>query len=483
MTSGVTLSDIDKADAELTERFRDKLVVNYDLDRTLVSFQANKLENEYRWCKYKEGFSAALIRYIFNQLRITQGRIIDPFAGSGTTLFVASERGVDATGIELLPIGTEIIEVRRLIMRSDRSALAQQIRAFSKKRTWEQCGGRKPVPHLQITSGAYPPENEAALERYLFEVDKITDKTLSRVLRFAAMCILESISYTRKDGQYLRWDERSGRRQGRKTFNKGRIYGFTEAIVQKLEEIAEDIAPRTLLFPQADSSLEWGEVELLVGSCLNILPTLDTDTFDALITSPPYCNRYDYTRTYALELALLGIDGPGIRQLRQNLISCTVENRHKEDLEERFRKEERYRAVNAFQSQRLLQLILSYLEQCKANGTINNPGIPRMVRNYFFELAFIIADCARVLKAGAPLVMVNDNVRYQGAHIPVDLILSDMAEKLGFEVETIWLLPKGKGNSSQQMGAHGRKELRKCIYVWRVRGRQATPLERQAVLL
>jgi len=62
---------------------------------------------------------------------------------------------------------------------------------------------------------------------------------------------------------------------------------------------------------------------------------------------------------------------------------------------------------------------------------------------------------------------VNDNVRYAGASISVDLILSDLAEKLGFFVETILVLPNGKGNSSQQMGAHGRKPLRKCIYVWR----------------
>jgi len=46
------------------------------------------------------------------------------------------------------------------------------------------------------------------------------------------------------------------------------------------------------------------------------------------MTSPPYCNRYDYTRTYALELALLGIDEQGLLRLRQEMLSCTVENRN-----------------------------------------------------------------------------------------------------------------------------------------------------------
>lgn len=90
-----------------------------------------------------------------------------------------------------------------------------------------------------------------------------------------------------------------------------------------------------------------------------------------------------------------------------------------------------------------------------------------MVRNYFREMALVIFECPRLLKPGAPLVMVNDDVRYEGASVAVDLILSDIAEQAGFDVEIIWVLPVGKGNSSQQMGKHGRDELRKCVYVWR----------------
>ena len=71
------------------------------------------------------------------------------------------------------------------------------------------------------------------------------------------------------------------------------------------------------------------------------------------------------------------------------------------------------------------------------------------------------------MKSGVPLFMVNDNVRYAGANISVDMILSGIAEKLGLHVENILVLPNGKGNSSQQMGKHGRTSLRKCVYVWR----------------
>ena len=124
------------------------------------------------------------------------------------------------------------------------------------------------------------------------------------------------------------------------------------------------------------------------------------------------------------------------------------------------------RSLDAFESQELLGFILKYLDMCRNEGLLNNSGIPRMVRNYFKELTVVIFECARLLKPGAPFVMVNDNVRYQGINIPVDLILSEIAQQAGFETQVIWVLPIGKGNSSHQMRTHGREELRKCVYVW-----------------
>jgi hypothetical protein len=163
-------------------------------------------------------------------------------------------------------------------------------------------------------------------------------------------------------------------------------------------------------------------------------------------------------------LALLGADEKSLATLRQTMLSCTVENRAKDLLKIN---PKWTNAIAAADEQELLQAILKYLEAQKTQGLLNNNGIPRMVRGYFYEMACIIAECARVIKTNAPLIMVNDNVRYAGASISVDMILSAIAERLGFYVENILVLPSGKGNSSQQMGEHGRDELRKCIYIWR----------------
>lgn len=314
---------------------------------------------------------------------------------------------------------------------------------------------------MRITGGAYPKETKENIEKFLAAIKKDNNKNVREALEFALFCILESISYTRKDGQYLRWDNRSGKRDNvKKPFNKGIILDFSTAITQKVKEIIEDLQTNNLFKNENESK----EINLYEGSCLYIMPSLPADFYEGLITSPPYCNRYDYTRTYALELALLGVNEKGLVDLRQRMLSCTVENKAKDLLGI---KPKWQKAIEVADNQKLLQKILEYLQIEKEEKRLNNDGILRMVRGYFYEMACVIAESARVLKRDAPLIMVNDNVRYAGVSISVDLILSDFARKLGFKVEKILVLPGSKGNSSQQMGEHGREVLRKCVYVWR----------------
>ena len=457
------IREIQRLDHELFQHYKNKFVVGASLTRSLVSFQANKTRPFYRWYKYKEAFSASLVEYLFHKYEIAAGRILDPFAGTGTALFVASARGISADGIELLPIGQQVISAKKLLESEFTEEDFAKLRLWSSARSWEQSDIRQPLPELRITRGAYPQRTRDAIEKYMGACQKENHR-VQVVLRFALLCVLESVSYTRKDGQYLRWDYRSGRQVGKKLFDKGSILDFERAVSAKIEEIVHDLRPQQGQLGLFPAERFEGDINLYNSSCLEVLPTLPDGIYDAIITSPPYCNRYDYTRTYALELALFGIDEKGLLRLRQQMLSCTVENRAKDLLQINPRWTT---AIDAANQQELLQAILRYLDGQKEQGLLNNNGIPRMVRGYFYEMACAIAESSRVMKKDAPLFMVNDNVRYAGASIPVDMILSSIADRLGFCIENIIVLPGDKGNSSQQMAELGREPLRKCIYVWR----------------
>ena len=460
------LEQIEELDKSLTEYFPNTLVVDNALTRKLVSFQANKTRTYYRWYKYKEAFSADLVEYLFHKHKVVKGKILDPFAGAGTALFVCSALGYHAEGIELLPIGQEIIKANMLARGGNRQSIVSGLESWLLQKPWNTDGEIKGFEVLRITDGAYPQETHYKIGRYLNELESEPTETREMLL-FALLCVLESISYTRKDGQYLRWDYRSERRNGKNPFDKGRILSLDEAVVEKLIEIKDDInldSDNIGLFSFMQEDIRAGDVNLLEGSCLAVLPKLKSRTYSGIITSPPYCNRYDYTRTYALEHALLGVNEIGLADLRQAMLSCTVENRVKSliDLNPEWQA-----AISICDGLPLLQGILNYLDYKKNKKELNNSGIARMVRGYFYEMACVIQECYRVLDKDGMMFMVNDNVRYAGAAISVDTILSKIAEDIGFQIEKILVLPQGKGNSSQQMGKHGREALRKCVYVWK----------------
>ena len=458
-----TIAEIEQLDEQLANYFRSKFVIQTSLTRSIVSFQANKKKANYRWFKYKEGFAADLVDYLFQQYKILSGKILDPFAGSGTALFAASAAGIDAEGIELLPIGQQIINTRKLLEFDFNEADLLTLKRWSALQLWEQAEIKCSLLELGITKGAYSQDTQEEIKKYMSAWQQENER-VQTVLRFVLLSVLESVSYTRKDGQYLRWDYRSNRRESKNPFDKGKILSFAQAICQKIDEILLDLQPQHKQLELFYTDKVYGDINLHCGSCLDILPTLPNNFYDAIITSPPYCNRYDYTRTYALELALLGINEQELIKLRQQMLSCTVENQPKDLLKINPKWSA---AIDAANQQELLQKILKYLEDQKAQGLLNNNGIPRMVRGYFYEMAGVIAECWRVMKSNALLIMVNDNVRYAGVSISVDMILADIAKKLGFKVENILVLPDDKGNSSQQMGTHGRKPLRKCVYIWR----------------
>jgi DNA modification methylase len=457
---------------KLYDKFKDIIETDLKLKRTLVSFQANKKEPFYRWFKYKEGFSKNLINYYLDKYADKSGHILDPFAGAGATLFAARESGWDTTGIELLPVGIYSINARLAAEKTNLAEFKKEIEKF-----WINFQNLKQsdnvINHISITEGAFPQKNEVQINQYLTTCKKIIDSNIKTLFEFAAFCVLEESSFTRKDGQYLRWDYRAERSNGNSSFNKGEIKNFIGAVNSKLSEIKNDLegSGELELFatkPKIDKLLE---PNLFEGTSLEILPKFEGRTFNLVFTSPPYCNRYDYTRTYALELVFLNNNDEDVKKMRQSMLSCTVENKEKKeyliDSYKKLNKEADFKKVDEiYNSTKAMTEVNEVLTILNQKGSLNNSNIPRMVKNYFYEMCFIIFELHRVLKEKGIVVMVNDNVRYGGEEVPVDLILSEFAENFGFKIKRIWTLPVGKGNSSQQMGEHGRSELRKCVYVW-----------------
>lgn len=254
---------------------------------------------------------------------------------------------------------------------------------------------------------------------------------LQPVFQLLLMAILEPCSYTSKDGQFLRLNR-----------NK-RVASPTEALYQKILQAESDISKLSVLFPHALRS-----PTVLQGDArqLPVLPCRPT----ALITSPPYANRYDYTRTYSLELCFFFVNNfEEMRTLRQSILRSHIEVK-----------------LAPNESPPPHPVVHEVVQTLSARADqLNNPKIPAMITGYFIDMQQVISEWSRCLVSGAPVAIVVDNVRFDGEMLPVDLILTDMAVRCGFEVEEI-AVARYKGNSSQQMGKYGRIPVRESVLLW-----------------
>ena len=460
----------------LEARYAGYLEESRRFNRKSVSFQGNKGSIVHSWIKYREGFSAQLVESLIHEFGLQPGdTLLDPFSGSATTLLVAKSLGIDAVGIELMSVCHLTWDAKSHFQEYDLDELSRVRELLASSRPADS---GVTFPHIRITRGAFSPETERDIMFYTTWVERLDVSPATRtLLRLLLTSILEEVSYTRKDGQYLRWDYRSAKvqernrarlEQGRPPVKKvdfGPLPGVKQALLRAFDSVMADIRKLQAL-PFRES-----KQELIRGNSLFVLPELPAARFDGVITSPPYCNRYDYTRTYALELAYLG-EGDNIFALRQGLLSCTVENRPKlQVLREHYRSlgaEARFeRILEVVQNNPAFREVNEALQLRWQRGDMNNRGVLRMVEQYFTELTFIFAEIYRTSKSGARVAFVNDNVRYGGEVIPVDLLTTDLAVRLGFEPLKVYVLPQRKGNSSQQMGKFGREALRKSITIWR----------------
>ncbi len=464
----------------LEKRYTPILEVTEKFDRRSVSYQRSKKDVLHSWLKYKEGFSADLVNILLDDMGAVPGdTVMDPFMGSGTTALVCQLRGINSIGYDILPISKVSIDAKANVMHYNIPELEAMIAEFAQLDLPE--GYAKATPYITITDTAYPAFNEKYIQFATEWIDQsLFSNAAKNLFRLCVINSLERCSYTSKSGQYLSWDSRSKKvfeanaqreRAGRKLLPQHHcrkvIENVHDAVLEELRHVLSDI--RTI---QSSSNIEGtASIDFRQNSVLFELPQVGSNSLKGVITSPPYCNRYDYTRTYALELVYLGIGEEAIKEMRQALLSCTVESKPKiEALRDYYQiigAEDRFDSIiDTIRQNEAFREILLALEKRKENGDLNNDGIIRMVDGYFTELAFVYAELFRVCRPGAMVAFVNDNVRYGGEVIPVDFLSTSFAEQFGFIPQKVYCLKQQKGNSSQQMKKYGRVALRKSVTIW-----------------
>ncbi len=156
---------------------------------------------------------------------------------------------------------------------------------------------------------------------------------------------------------------------------------------------------------------------------------LAPDSIDAVITSPPYPNEKDYTRTTRLESVVLGLlkDKVELRALKQGLMRSNTRNVYVADQDDLW-------VANHTEIQRIAQAIEDRrIELGKTSGF--ERLYARATKLYFGGMARHLADLRPALRRGAQLAyVVGDQASYLQVMIRTGELLADIAQGLGYEI-------------------------------------------------
>jgi hypothetical protein len=178
------------------------------------------------------------------------------------------------------------------------------------------------------------------------------------------------------------------------------------------------------------------------------LPDKD-ETYTAVITSPPYPNRHDYTRVFGVELMFGFGSWEDVRKLRYQSFHSHPESRP-----------ERPQA-NGYVQPKALKSIIRRLKQ-----TAVDRRIPSMLDGYFLDMHLCLREVNRVCKPGARIAFVVGNAQYGGEPLFVDELTADAGQQAGLTCEKL-IVTRYRGNSAQQMGKYGRNPSRESVVIFR----------------
>ena len=250
---------------------------------------------------YPAKFPPAMPRGLIGELSRPGGRILDPFCGSGTTLLEALRMGRSAVGIDASPLATLIARVKTKPISGKTAVFAkgelEQIRLAAPTLTNESVRSEflnleVPVPPpgyrgrprgLSFWFDDHVLSEVAGLTRLIGQVD---DPDLRNLFRVALSAITVQVSKQDSDTRYVRRE---------KNVRPGET-------VKKFCKKASDILI-------AVSALSTGECSSSV-ICADSrdLAFLEAESFDLVVTSPPYPNAWSYYLYHQNRMLVLGLN-------------------------------------------------------------------------------------------------------------------------------------------------------------------------------
>lgn len=370
----------------------------------------------HRWFRYTAGFSAEwaeqTIRSEVDNLGnvAKSAQVLDPFAGSGTTLLAADNAGVMSFGYESQSLISRIAKTKLEwdVDIVDFNNLIHEVLSIA------DTDDSEPHDYPQLVYKCYDETNLAELDHLRKALESVHDDSKAWHMAWLAfVCIIRPTSHAGTAiGQYVLPSR-----------GKARVASVKDAYLNQAQEMFSDLM-------EMQSRSTTPKAKLIKHDARNIYPALH-NSIDLVVTSPPYANNYDYADATRLEMSILGeITGWSDLQelVRPGLIRSCTQMVSKE-------RKETYKFVDdpvlaAIHDELAAACREMELERENHGGKKN---YHTMAALYFYDMAHVFISLRDACKAGSKMCFVIGDSAPYGIYMPVDEWLARLALAAGFE--------------------------------------------------
>lgn len=377
-----------------------------------VHWRGNASSPMHRWLRYREAYSPELIE----KLQLGD-RILDPFSGCGSIPIGAAIRGKKALGIDLNPIAAFSTKVKLTPLKAPS---IRKLHDFAKNLPkFAVTEDRWLLPELSISEKVFEPKILDAVLRTKSSIERVfVNDAGARDFAFLAwLAILENVGSYFKEGNGIKY--RNKKRQKGKyedrpdgewqfaRFGADQTAFFVDVFTRQLQMMLEDTAEW--------KSGSWKDQRVVEGSTFNLSALLAGETFDSVIFSPPYANRFDYFESFKVELWF----GNFVNSYAE--LNALRKASLRSHLNADFKRPSDH-----------LQPLEDLIELMDRDASSWRMGVPDLMRGYFHDMGVVLRQCRQAAPNGRCHVVVG-NSAFAGVIVPTDVLTAMVGIQSGFE--------------------------------------------------
>ncbi len=404
------------------------LFTEYELKNSIKN-KLDFLDKEFHdWYRFVLSYPPHLVRQYLEEFNLDENDIVlDPFCGTGTTLVEAKLQNIPSIGIEANPFAhfASSVKVDWNIDTIMLLSIAKEIKDYVSNEIEKQ--GITDTPSLKNIEAKSLRQLNTEQERLILK-DSLSPLPLHKCL-----VLLDKINQYR-DTPFYKYLSLALAKSA--VFEFSNLRFGPEVGVGKLKPDSSVILPWFKQVLKIVKDIEHSKASnkdvtamAILSDARNLKEILNGHKISAVITSPPYPNEKDYTRTTRLESVLLGFisSNDELKKFKKTLLRSNTRGVYKGDTDDDYVKSfpEIQRIADEIEKRRI--------ELGKTSGF--EKLYHKVTKLYFGGMAKHLIELQSVLKPGAYLAyVVGDQASYLRVMIRTGHLIAEIAQTLGYEL-------------------------------------------------